>query len=162
MAKAAFGMKLKAWKGAMFDRPHVRRALEWTRYYYLRHMGGYIRKVARSRMTHAAGPSTAPESPHRHGDLLYEQIFYGYDPASRSLVVGPALIDRLQEYPGVTIPELLERGGTVLKEDRKSGRRRTIHFEERPYMRVALEAALAPTVQARAWREARTKAAARH
>jgi len=188
MAQAAFGIRTKGWKSMMFTQPHVRQALEWIRYYYLSYMGGYIRKVARNAMKHQVGPSKAPEAPHRHAGLIRDQLYYGYDARSRSLVAGPALIGRLQHHSTITIPELLERGGQVrrlvtrgllgaLYRERhyvagaaemfhalrpQLGKMVSMTYPERPYMRDALAAALDPGVQQRAWREARTKAAARH
>ena len=70
--------------------------------------------------------------------LLRDNILFAFDPASRSVVVGPA---RLGKSTGA--PETLEFGGTTVIErppQRRDGRREkaTVRIAARPYMAPAL------------------------
>ncbi|MFO0806678.1 MAG: hypothetical protein U0791_26530 [Gemmataceae bacterium] len=70
---------------------------------------------------------------------LREMIFYGFDPRSRSVVVGPAIFRRAR-VPGL-VPRILEHGGTGKYADKK-GKIRTGTWKPRPFMRPALKASL--------------------
>ena len=76
--------------------------------------------------------------------MLKGGIYYGWDPAERTVVIGPAKLRGAQTYGSVTVPELLEYGGTVRLSDRAARRlgvRRgtRARYEPRPYMGPAFE-----------------------
>jgi len=150
------GMRLSQVKGLFFSNPRVEKAVDELTYHYLRYAGGYIRKVARSSMEKAEGPSPPGRPPHRHAGLLHRFLYFAFDPANRSVVVGPTLINRRSPYGRVTVPELLEYGGTVKR--KAWGRRRTYRYPERPYMQPAFELAQTPDSQRKFWKEAEMKA----
>ena len=82
------------------------------------------------------GYSAPGQPPHSHHGALREGILYAYEPVRRSIVIGPVGF-RSQPYLEVTVPEVLEYGGTV--RTRKRGERRVRRFEARPYIGPAFE-----------------------
>lgn len=91
---------------------------------------GESRKVVDRRTSQPGSP------PFSQTGLLRDNILFAFDPASRSVVVGPA---RLGKSTGA--PETLEFGGTTVIERRRSGRREkaTVRIAARPYMAPALQ-----------------------
>jgi len=77
--------------------------------------GGFIRTVARRSMRRRKAASQPGQPPSAHskskqyprGPLLKDRLFYQYDPATRSVVVGPEQLGR------GTAPRTLELGGMV-------------------------------------------------
>jgi len=133
-ARPAIGFTLRELKGMFFTSPAIIRAVDRATYRALLRFGQYVRKVARHSIKRVPGPSTPGEPPHGHTGLLKGHIYYGFDPAHRSVVIGPARLKK-SAYGLVTVPELMEEGGTV------RGRDRGMHsYEERPYMGPAFEA----------------------
>lgn len=68
--------------------------------------GGYIRTTAKRSIKKRPGASKPDEPPHSHSGLLKNFIFYNYDPATKSVVVGPQKLN-----PSPTAPKALEYGG---------------------------------------------------
>lgn len=71
------------------------------------------------------------EPPRSIFDLVRSHLYFVYDPASRSVVVGPA---KLNGSTG-SVPAVLEHGGTTT-----NSRGRSVYIAARPFMRPALEA----------------------
>lgn len=69
-------------------------------------------------------PSRPGEPPRNVTGLLRDHVYYSWDPATRSVVVGPARLSR-----GSDVPHILEEGGV------SEGRR----IEARPYMQPSLQ-----------------------
>ena len=150
-------------KHLFFDRALVKNSLDTASYHALLRFGQYVRGTAKRIMT--AGRSSYGRAPHspslRHQQwgmavnqqaLLKRFTFYGYDPARRSVVIGPELMRGRMlgfgPYGDVTVPELLEYGGTVTM-TRSSARRlgrpegSTATYPAMPYMGPAFEAGMA-------------------
>lgn len=127
--------------------------------------GRRVRKRAQASLKYADGPSAPGEPPHAHRSrkrtrvsrktgkarvrsvsFLREFLFYQYDPASGSVVVGPERLNSTVD-PGA-LPAL-EYGGTAAVLDR--GRRVTTRVAARPFMRPA-DAAERPGLAA-LWRD---------
>lgn len=128
----------------VYDRRFVWRKVE----------GGLIRYPA---------PSKPGEPPNRHSNpLLHRFTFYAFDPASRSVVVGPSRLGRS------TAPEVLEYGGSAVSETpvfdpkKKTWRRarRRVYVPARPFMRPALARAIAAGVVPGYYRNAMRRRAA--
>lgn len=68
------------------------------------------------------------EPPRSITGLLRRNIFFAYDPARESVVIGPAMLNR-----GTQAPETLEYGGST------EVRGRNVKIEARPFMGPALE-----------------------
>jgi len=128
-----------------FDHPRVIKAVDDATYRALLRSGQYVRKVARHSIKTRPGPSAPGQPPHSQIGRLKQFIYYGFDPAARSVVVGPARLRDAQTYGSMTVPELLEGGGVVRMSDRNARRlgvaRGTMaRYEARPYMGPAQEA----------------------
>ncbi len=134
-SQPAIGFTIRQWKGMFFDSPKVRRAVDGATYRVFLRFGQYVRKVARHSIEAEPGPSEPGEPPHNQTGMLKEFIFYGFDPASRAVVIGPARLRHLAAYGPVTVPELLEEGGTVRGRDGEMHR-----YAARPYMGPAFKA----------------------
>lgn len=135
-----FEVTFKAAKGAFFDRVKVQNAMDRVTRQALGRAGGYLRKVARSSMHPATGASPPGSPPHSHGlQLMRRLLFYSYDAATRSVVVGPALLLR-----GTGAPKFTEYGGTHQIWSKVGGKlvRVPARYPPRPFMRPAMEATL--------------------
>jgi hypothetical protein len=134
-ARPAIGFTLRELKGMFFTSPEVIRAMDDATYRALLRFGQYVRKTARHSIKSGEGPSAPGTPPHSQTGLLKGHIYYGFDPAQRSVVIGPALLRGAHGYREATVPEVLEYGGAVRGRDRK---RRG--YPDRPYMGPAFEA----------------------
>lgn len=90
---------------------------------------GERRKILEQRTSKPGDP------PFSQTGLLRDNIFFAFDPARRSVVVGAARLGR-----STGAPETLEFGGATVIERRRNGRtvRRTVRIDARPYMAPAL------------------------
>jgi len=121
-------------KGLFFDSPAVIKAVDDATYRALVRFGQYVRKVARHSIKALPGPSAPGEPPHNQTGVLKAFILYGFDPVSRSAVIGPARIRGKATYGPVTVPEVLEYGDTVRGRDSEMHR-----YEARPFMGPAFQ-----------------------
>jgi hypothetical protein len=115
-------MSLSLAKDSFFDRSRVMRAVERGRRKALSRYGAYVRKIAQNSMKRRKGSAPPGSPPYVHVGLLKRHIYFTYDAANQSVVIGPILIKA-----GSIVPSLLEYGGTVGKKV----------YEARPYMRPA-------------------------
>ena len=75
--------------------------------------GAVLRRSAQESMRYRKKPAAAGQPPSAHkegkGPLLRKRLFFAFEPATESVVVGP------EALPGAKAdaPELMERGGTV-------------------------------------------------
>ncbi len=139
-------------KRSFFDRDAVIAALGKAERRFLSRAGAHVRLVARRSIRRRKSPSS-PGSPPRSRTGLLKQIYFSFDPGSRSVVVGPV---KLNGASG-DAPRLLEEGGTAQRRLRlvrgKAGderlitdpkaRKRTVRYRPRPYMAPAHESAAA-------------------
>jgi len=121
-------------KGLFFDSPAVIKAVDDATYRALVRFGQYVRKVARHSIKTMPGPSRPGEPPRNQTGVLKGFILYGFDPGSRSVVIGPARLRGKETYGPVTVPEVLEYGDTVRGRDSEMHR-----YEARPFMGPAFE-----------------------
>ena len=126
------GMKLDAAKGLFFDRARVTNAVDRTTRKNLSRFGAFVRKRARSSIRKRRRISNPGQPPSSHTGLLKRNIFFVYEPARRSVVIGPVLLNSSSGAP-----ELLEHGGTVVR--KVGGRRVRMTYQPRPYMGPAFE-----------------------
>ena len=129
-----------------FDTAAVERALQQKQRRALARTGAYARAIIRNSMKSGRGGSAPPGQPPRyHLRTLKDRIFFAYDPAG-SVVVGPTLSTNSDGT--LTVPELLEQGGTVTvrRRDARTGkytRRERHRYRPRPFVAPALTAAMA-------------------
>ena len=133
-------MSLKSTKGAFFDRPKVKRAVDAATRRNFSRFGAFvwqraktsIRKPPKTGKTRTSRPGRPPYS---HTGLLKRFIFFAYDADRQSVVIGPV---KLHKNDGKA-PSLLEHGGTAVRQ------RRRRRYRPRPYMQPAFDAEL-PTL----------------
>jgi hypothetical protein len=128
---------LKEMKGSFFDAPKVVRAVDKATRRVLSKFGAYVRTAAKSSIRKRKKASAAGCPPSSHTGLLKKFIFFGYDTATRSVVIGPI---RLNSTDG-TAPAALEYGGMTRITTRRKGPRITVSAKivSRPFMHPALQ-----------------------
>ncbi len=117
-----------------FDTRKVRRAVDASARRVLSKFGAFVRRTARSSIRRRKKPSSPGSPPSSHAGLLKRFIWFGYEPARRSVVIGPA---RLTRKGRGEAPSLLEYGGTTRLEHR--GKRKRAMVRARPFMQPAFE-----------------------
>ena len=120
-------------KEMFFDRDKVRRKTDSAARRVLGKFGAFVRRAARSSIRKRKRTSALGEPPSSHTGLLRKFIFFGYDRADRTVVIGPIPLRAKAEAP-----ELLEHGGRVHRKVGKR-RRRTMTYRPRPFMGPAFE-----------------------
>jgi hypothetical protein len=141
---------IKQAKDFFFDRQAVISAVDKASRKVFTRSGALVRGIARRSMKQVrpnAPPAPAGSAPRSRKGLLKRFMFYVFDPASKTVVVGPALLPGRRR--NVTVPQVHEHGGatrTVVREIRwEKGRRKVIRrkagvtYPRRPYMEPALE-----------------------
>ena len=137
-------------KAFFFDRPRVIRAVDRARRRALSRAGAFIRTRARTLIRKRKTTSAPGKPPHSHVGDLRRLIFFGYDSASDSVVVGP------MRFKTGDAPHTLEFGGYLITNyARMQGRdsrgrftrarvvhgdARRVFIAPRPYMGPALQA----------------------
>ena len=117
-----------------FDRKAVLGKVDRATRRVLSRFGAFVRRTARSSIRKRKRTSAPGAPPSSHTGLLKKFIFFGYDPAKRSVVIGP---ERLSQKGRGEAPHLLEYGGTGTVERR--GKRRRAKVRARPFMGPAFE-----------------------
>jgi len=112
-----------------FDSKKVRRSVDRTTRRVLSKFGAFVRRTARSSIRKRKKASPPGSPPSSHIGLLKKFIWFGYEPAKRSVVIGPA---RLSQAGRGEAPSLLEYGGTGVVERR--GKRKRAKVRPRPFM----------------------------
>lgn len=150
-------------KNFFFDRPLVMRAVDAARKRVLSKFGAFIRRTAKGLIRKRKKSSPPGKPPSSHTGVLREFIYFAFDPAVDSVVIGPAKTNQVffadsgRPVTG-TVPSVLEFGGHVnqldwfvpslgwrradLRRVRRSGRKtrmRKIEIAARPFMQPALE-----------------------
>ena len=120
---------------SFFDTPRVVRSVDRMRRRELARAGGFVRTTSRRSIRKRKGTSLPGRTPHSHtGDL--KKIYFGYDDATDSTVVGPL------GFKKSNAPSTLEHGGFTLirRRDPKTGHvtRKRVFIKKRPYMEPAL------------------------
>lgn len=147
-------LTVKAAKANFFDRARVQDSLDRALRDALSRIGAFVRQRARTSLRYRDRPSTPGSPPSAHRTMirkktnkktgkvkfqpvspLREFIFFAYDPARKSVVIGPAL---LNAKGGSRALSALEYGGpSTIWSD---GKRKQVYIKARPFMRPALEA----------------------
>lgn len=116
-----FGGSVRLKTDLFFDRNRVVNAVGLAAAKSLSRGGAYVRRRARSLVRYRKRASAPGKPPSAHGNWspLRELIHFNYDPATKSVVVGPAIFGT----QGGRVPGVLERGG--LAPGRRNPRRTT-------------------------------------
>ena len=99
--------------------------------------GALVRKVMRNsiRRRKASAAPGQPPAAHAPGGSGLKLILYAWDPSTRSVPVG------VIPYASREAPALAERGGTAVRRDKRTGRRRLVRYRKHPFAWPALQAA---------------------
>ena len=126
-----------ACKQMFFDRKAVTRRVDRATRRVLSRFGAFVRTTAKSSIRRRKRTSEPGESPSSHSGELKRLIYFGYDPARETVVIGPL---RLNQKVG-NAPEALEHGGTSVVVEGLRGRRRKrrVKVKARPFMGPAFE-----------------------
>lgn len=149
-------MNLSTVKKAFFDTRAVKNAVDPAARKALSKFGAYVRTRARTSIKYKAGTSAPGQPPHAHRSRGYvrkkkskktgavtarpasplrELIYFAYDPARKSVVVGPTLGGSKSGAP-----QSLEEGGGATVTD--GGRRVHVRVRPRPFMGPAFRVEL--------------------
>jgi len=145
------GFKLDQAKKMFFDAPAIMRAVDAATRKVLSRFGAFVRTAAQSSMlrhpvrkgfgakskvSDRAGVSKPGEPPFPHTGLLVKNIYFGYDRAQRSVVIGATRLNA----QSMNAPEVLEYGGTSQIVTRRKGKRTMVpaKIAARPFMHPAL------------------------
>lgn len=123
-------------KHLFFDRKEVIAKVDAATRRVFSKFGAFVRRTARSSIRSRKKPSLPGSPPSSHTGLLKRLIFFSYDPARRSVVIGPAPLRSTVEAP-----PLLEYGGSARRKGRR-GKPVTAHYQARPFMRPAFDSEL--------------------
>jgi hypothetical protein len=142
---------IEAAKGNFLDRKAVQDAVGRAAAANLAKQGAAVRRLAQRSIAYAPGPSAPGEPPHGHRtgkrfrrsrstgrvraqsvSPLREFLYFAFDPASGSVVVGPARLNG----PLGNAPEALEYGGPS-DVYAGPGRTRKVRVRARPFMHPA-------------------------
>ena len=123
-----FGMDFKR---MFFDSKTVRSKTDRATRRVLSRFGAFVRQSARRSIRKRKGRSKAGTPPSSHVGLLKRFIFFGYDVARRSVVIGPL---RLTKKGRGKAPQILETGGRAMIFSPKKKRMIRSRFQPRPYM----------------------------
>jgi hypothetical protein len=112
------GFKIDKAKGMFFDSPKIVRAVDNATRRVLSKFGAFVRRGAKSSIRKRKKASATGNPPSSHTGLLKKFIYFGYDQAARSVVIGPARLNQVSFSADMTpvtgtIPSNLEYGGSA-------------------------------------------------
>lgn len=142
------GFRVDQAKGLFFDRQKVQSAVNRAERRVLSKFGSFVRQDSKQRIRRRKRSSSPGESPTNRTGLLKQHIYFVFSQETRSVVIGPVLLNR-----STGAPETLEHGGetTIETKRRKSIR---VEIEARPFMGPAFQQEL-PKLPA-LWRDSVT------
>lgn len=126
-------------RGAFFDSDAVLKAVSKARRRVLSKCGAFVRRRAKSSIRKRKRSAAPGQPPSSHSGELKELLFFAFDAATRSVVVGPVPFGGSKSAGDKRAPELLERGGPVTRRT-KSGEARVYRYRGHPFMKPALDA----------------------
>ena len=122
-------------RGNFFDRKSVIDATTRAERRVLSRFGAFVRTRDRTSQRRKKAVSDPGAPPSAHVGLVRDLTFFAYDPATRSVVEGPAKLNR----PGI-VTELLEVGGEAVV--MRHGKDARAWYRPRPHALPAFEAEL--------------------
>ena len=120
---------------AFFDGRPIKNDIDKKAKKGLSHFGAVVRLTAKRsirKSTKFKNRSRPGEPPKSHVGTLKKHIYYSWDAAARSVVVGPALFQ-----PATGAPEVLEYGG-VTQMYVARGKKKNVTVRKRPFMAPAM------------------------
>lgn len=130
-------------KKFFFDRKVVIDAVDRATRKALSKAGAFIRTRSKSSIRSRKKVSAPGSPPSSHTGDLKKRIFFGYEPATKSVVVGPV------RFRAGEAPRLLEFGGQARR--RSHGKTRAVAYRPRPFMGPALQKEIAAGTIPKLW-----------
>jgi hypothetical protein len=127
------GLRIVQVKGLFFDRQSIQSAVSRTERKVLSRFGAFVRQDAQQRIQRRKRASKPGEAPTNRTGLLKRHIYFVFEPERRSVVIGPARLNRSTDAP-----QTLEHGGEVVIET-KANDKVEVEIKPRPYMGPAFE-----------------------
>jgi len=113
-------------KSLFFDTEAVKRQVDAITRRSLSRLGAFVRRRAQTSIRKRKGTAPPGQPPHSHEGSLRRLIFFAYEPAARSVVVGPVPFRKGEA------PKLLEFGGEATRT--RGGRSRRVRYRGHPFM----------------------------
>lgn len=129
-----FDLKLDAAKRFFFDRKAVESAVDRGTKRALSKFGAFVRQRSRTSIRKRKAVSEPGKPPSSHEGSLRKLILFAFDPANKSVVIGPTAFGKGEA------PSLLEYGGTTSRRTRDGVQ--TLRYRPRPFMGPAFKAEL--------------------
>jgi hypothetical protein len=136
-------------KKFFFDRTAVKNAIGAVATKNLGAMGAFIQRKAKSlirRRKKVSLPGQPPSARSTDSVASIKNIWFAYDPATQSVVVGPLKLNGSRHH--YVVPEILEYGGTA---SMPSGKR--ANYRARPFMNPAKEESINNPKLMEIWRD---------
>lgn len=119
-------------KMVFFDSKKVKSSVDKTTRAVLSRFGAFVRRTARGSIRSRKRPSRPGRPPSNRTGLLKRFIFFGYETDSKSVVIGPAKLNRSSNAP-----QVLEHGGKTKVTAGKETKR--VKIAARPFMAPAFD-----------------------
>lgn len=130
-------------KGLFFDRARIVAAMDRKTVQALSRVGSFIWTRERTAMKRSKSSAPAGTAPRVHRGDLKSRNYFGYDPSTKSVVIGPA------KYRAGTVPLLMEIGGTG--NVTSNGKVKSARYAPHPFMGPALAAEIAAGTIPQQW-----------
>lgn len=148
---------VKQFKSSFFDAASILKKIDAAERRVLVRFGAFARRRIKSSLKYKKGVSAPGTPPHVHRSTGYtrqkknpktgvvtkqassplrELVYFAYDAARHSVVVGPA------KFKDGTAPAALEHGGSAVVFDRRTNGYRRVEIRKRPFVAPAAEAEL--------------------
>lgn len=134
------GFTLNQFKGMFFDRALVEGKIDRTTGVVMSRFGAFVRQSARRNFRRKSAKKPVPPNPRNLTDKLRGAILFGWDPRTRTEVVGPYLFPNTRDKDNPP-PKRVERGGSyiITRKSKSRGTKTYIaSYREFPFMRNAL------------------------
>lgn len=95
---------IKAAKALFFDRP-IKAGVDRAKLKALSKYGAFVRRTARSKIRTRKGRTPRGKPPANRVGTLKKFIYFVRDPASDSVIIGPAKLVNVEESPGLEFLE---------------------------------------------------------
>lgn len=138
-------LTIKQAQGMFFDRQQVLTEAQARHKKTCARFGAFVRTVARRSMRRTKKVSAPGDPPSAHVGLIRDLLFFAWDAATESVVIGPVAANK-----GTNAPALLELGGETtitiragVGLDRDKVRRKRVTIAARPFMAPAEQKGIA-------------------
>jgi hypothetical protein len=125
---------IRQFRASFFDTRAVTSAVDRATRRVLSKFGAFVRTRSRSSIRSRRRISEPGQPPSSHTGLLKRFIYFGYERDRKSVVVGPAKLNK----PDPRVLELLEFGGRTRRRNLRTKQLEMQNYRARPFMGPAL------------------------